>query len=204
MKRDKITIVGAGNIGGATAERIVQTNLADVVLVDDVMIGFQRVNEIEEQEGRKFVHPFNDPRTVLGTGTLGLEFYRQAGSLDLAILPIGDFDVVGYFRFVISGAFSWLILSGAIYLVGRYALEGEGSFQGVLAMTALAHPVLLLVLAARALGLPAFLALLVGTVWFLAILVAGTRVALSLILERAVLAVAGGYVLWLIFSRFLV
>jgi hypothetical protein len=122
----------------------------------------------------------------------------------VAILPFDDFDLAGYLRIVISGGFSWLILSGAIYLVGRYGLEGEGSFQGVLAMTALAHPVLLLVLAARAVGLSPFLALLAGTVWFLAILVAGTRVALDLVLERAVLAVAGGYVLWLLFSRFLV
>jgi hypothetical protein len=51
--------------------------------------------------------------------------------------------------------------------------------------------------------LPDLPALLVGTIWFLAILVAGTRVALSMALERAVLAVAGGYVLWLFLSRFL-
>lgn len=36
MKRDKITIVGAGNIGGATAAQIIQRNLADVVLIDVV------------------------------------------------------------------------------------------------------------------------------------------------------------------------
>lgn len=124
--------------------------------------------------------------------------------LAVSILPLDGLDLIGYLRFVINGAFSWLILSGAIYLVGKFALEGEGSFQGVLAMAALAHPVLLLVLAARALGLPALLALMAGTAWFLAILVAGTRVALSLVLERAVLAVAGGYVLWLLLSRFLI
>lgn len=122
----------------------------------------------------------------------------------VAILGFDGFDLVEYLRFVIRGGFSWLILSGAIYLVGRYVLEGEGSFQGVLATTALAHPVLLVVLAARAIGLPPLLALLAGTAWFLAILVAGSRVALDLAPERAVLAVAGGYVLWLIFSRFLV
>ncbi len=62
---------------------------AAVVLVDDVMIGFERVKQIQHDEQRVLVHPFDDPRTVLGNGTLGLEFYRQAESLDMVILPIG-------------------------------------------------------------------------------------------------------------------
>ena len=122
--------------------------------------------------------------------------------LAVALRPIDGFDLIEYARVVLNGAFSWLILSGMIYLVGRHLLEGEGSWQGVLAMAALAHPVLLAVLVTR-MALVSFLALLLGTVWFLAILVAGTRVALSLALEKAVLAVAGGYVLWLVLSRFL-
>ncbi|MDB4778019.1 threonine/serine dehydratase [bacterium] len=61
----------------------------EVVLVDDVAVGFELVEQIEKDEGRKFVHPFDGPRTVLGTGTCGLEFYRQAQHLDMAILPIG-------------------------------------------------------------------------------------------------------------------
>ncbi len=68
---------------------------------------------------------------------------------------------------------------------------------------ALAHPVLLVLLIAR-LGLSPFLALLASTVWFLAALVAATRVALGFPLERAGVAVAGGYVVWLLMSRFLV
>lgn len=61
----------------------------DIVLVDDVMVGFQKVEQVQQEEGRKFIHPFDGPRTVLGTGTAGLEFYRQVGSLDMAILPVG-------------------------------------------------------------------------------------------------------------------
>jgi malate dehydrogenase len=34
--RNKVTIVGAGNVGAATAQLIVQSGLADVVLVDVV------------------------------------------------------------------------------------------------------------------------------------------------------------------------
>src|SRR3954451_20737527 len=44
---------------------------AEVILVDDVHQAFAKVNEIEETEGRTFVHPFEGFNTVLGTATLG-------------------------------------------------------------------------------------------------------------------------------------
>ncbi len=62
---------------------------AEVVLVDDVHQAFERVHEIEEREGRSFVHPFEGPFTALGTATLGLEFGRQAPDLDAVVVPIG-------------------------------------------------------------------------------------------------------------------
>jgi len=62
---------------------------AAVELVDDVHRAFERVHEIEEQEGRTFIHPFEGPLTALGTATLGLEICQQAGELDAVIVPIG-------------------------------------------------------------------------------------------------------------------
>jgi threonine dehydratase len=62
---------------------------AEVVLVDDVHQAFARAKEIEETEGRTFVHPFEGPLTVLGTATLGLELCEQAPDLDAVIVPIG-------------------------------------------------------------------------------------------------------------------
>src|SRR5919199_4810978 len=62
---------------------------AQVELVDDVHRAFARVREIEEQEGRTFVHPFEGPLTALGTATLGLEVCAQAPGLDAVIIPIG-------------------------------------------------------------------------------------------------------------------
>ena len=40
-------------------------------------------------EGRTFVHPFEGPKTALGTATLGLELVEQAEGLDAVIVPIG-------------------------------------------------------------------------------------------------------------------
>jgi threonine dehydratase len=62
---------------------------AKVELVDDVHRAFERVREIETEEGRTFVHPFEGPLTALGTATLGLELCGQAPDLDAVIIPIG-------------------------------------------------------------------------------------------------------------------
>src|SRR5919201_114799 len=62
---------------------------AQIEIVDDVHRAFARVREIEEQEGRTFIHPFEGPLTALGTATLGLEICEQARNLDAVIIPIG-------------------------------------------------------------------------------------------------------------------
>ena len=62
---------------------------AEVVLVDDVHQAFARVKEIEAEEGRTFIHPFEGPLTALGTATVGLELCAQAPGLDAVIVPIG-------------------------------------------------------------------------------------------------------------------
>ena len=62
---------------------------AEVELMDDVHQAFDRVRQIEAEEGRTFVHPFEGEATVLGPATLGLEFMEQAPDLDAVIIPIG-------------------------------------------------------------------------------------------------------------------
>jgi threonine dehydratase len=62
---------------------------AEVELVEDAHRAFERVHEIEAEEGRTFVHPFEGPLTALGTATLGLEFCRQVPELEAVIIPIG-------------------------------------------------------------------------------------------------------------------
>jgi len=62
---------------------------AEVVMADNGAAAFERVHQIEKEEGRFFVHPFNGYRTVLGTATLGYEWATQAPKLDAVIVPIG-------------------------------------------------------------------------------------------------------------------
>ncbi len=62
---------------------------AEVIMVDHVSQAFDKIGEIQEKEGRTFVHPFEGPLIVLGTASLGWEYYHQVQQLDAAILPIG-------------------------------------------------------------------------------------------------------------------
>lgn len=62
---------------------------ATVELVDDVHEAFHRVKEIEKEENRAFIHPFEGEKTALGTATVGLEFAQDVPELDAVIVPIG-------------------------------------------------------------------------------------------------------------------
>jgi threonine dehydratase len=62
---------------------------ATIELVDHVALAFDRVHQIQQEEGRHFVHPFEGPDTILGTATVGLEFATQVTDLDAVIIPIG-------------------------------------------------------------------------------------------------------------------
>jgi threonine dehydratase len=62
---------------------------AEIVFVEDTREGFTRVQQIQEEEKRAFIHPFDGPYTVLGDATLGLEWMRQTPDLDAIIIPIG-------------------------------------------------------------------------------------------------------------------
>jgi threonine dehydratase len=62
---------------------------AEIEQLDDIRAAFARVEEIERTEGRKFLHPFEGEHMALGSATLGMEFLRQTGQLDVLFVPIG-------------------------------------------------------------------------------------------------------------------
>jgi len=72
---------------------------AEIELVDDVHAAFDRVRQIESAEGRTFVHPFEGPKTALGTASVGMEFVEQvrdAGSrLDVVLVAAGGGGLTG-------------------------------------------------------------------------------------------------------------
>ena len=72
---------------------------AKVELVDNVHDAFDRVREIEAAEGRTFVHPYEGPKTALGTASIGLEFVEQVAaagaSLDAVVVAAGGGGLTG-------------------------------------------------------------------------------------------------------------
>jgi len=70
---------------------------AEIILADNPLDAFDRVKIIEQEEGRTFIHPFEGPLTLQGTGTAGMEFAHQVPQLDAMILPIGGGGLCGGF-----------------------------------------------------------------------------------------------------------
>jgi threonine dehydratase len=62
---------------------------AEVELANSIHAGFKRVGQIEKEEGRALIHPFEGLHTAIGTATLGHEFCEQVPDLDAVIVPIG-------------------------------------------------------------------------------------------------------------------
>lgn len=50
---------------------------------------YDYARELCEEEGRIFIHPFNDPAIIAGQGTIGLELLEQNPYLDTILVPIG-------------------------------------------------------------------------------------------------------------------
>ncbi len=55
---------------------------------------FTRANAIAQEEGRTFIHPYDDPTIVAGAGTCGLEMMEDVPGLDTLIIPIGGGGII--------------------------------------------------------------------------------------------------------------
>ena len=90
---------------------------ATVELVENVHEAFERVHDIVAAEGRTFVHPYEGPKTALGTASIGLEFIdqvRAAGSsLDAVLVASGGGGLTGG----VACAVKQMSPSTAVYVV---------------------------------------------------------------------------------------
>ena len=55
---------------------------------------FERLHELEQQTGRVFVHPFDDPIVVAGAGTVGLEILEDVPGVDTIVVACGGGGLV--------------------------------------------------------------------------------------------------------------
>ena len=62
---------------------------AEVIIGGDGPACFALAEQIVEEEGRSFIHPFDGHNVTLGTATLGIEICEQMGPLDALVIPVG-------------------------------------------------------------------------------------------------------------------
>ena len=51
--------------------------------------GYERARELADTDGLTLVHPYDDPRIIAGTGTIGLELLGDAPEIDTIVVPVG-------------------------------------------------------------------------------------------------------------------
>jgi hypothetical protein len=97
----------------------------------------------------------------------------------------------------------WLAYSGLLLAVVRFIFQGSGGYATLLRITGFAYPTLLLVIFTARLGLPAIPALVLGALWFLAIVATGVRYEGDLPIERAAASAGLAFVAWIIIALIL-
>lgn len=62
---------------------------AEVIIAGSVHEAFDTAQQIQDEEGRFFVHPFEGMPIALGTGCVGLEICEQVEGFDALLVPVG-------------------------------------------------------------------------------------------------------------------
>ncbi|HEY3174758.1 MAG TPA: threonine/serine dehydratase [Candidatus Polarisedimenticolia bacterium] len=62
---------------------------AEVILHGEISETFRRMEEIREERGLVFIHPFDDDATIAGQGTVGLEIFDDLPGVDTVVVGIG-------------------------------------------------------------------------------------------------------------------
>ncbi|WP_254272662.1 threonine ammonia-lyase [Haloarcula marina] len=63
----------------------------------------EKAHEIEREEGRTYVHAFDDDYVMAGQGTIGLEIYEDLPSVDTVVVPIGGGGLISGIATALKG-----------------------------------------------------------------------------------------------------
>jgi threonine dehydratase len=64
---------------------------------------FRRLEVLLEETGRTLVHPFDDPLTIAGQGTVGLEILEDLPDVDTIVVPIGGGGLIAGIAIAVAG-----------------------------------------------------------------------------------------------------
>jgi threonine dehydratase len=63
----------------------------------------ERAHEIEREEGRYYLHAFDDPAVIAGQGTIGLEILEDLPNVDTVVVPIGGGGLISGIATAVAG-----------------------------------------------------------------------------------------------------
>jgi threonine dehydratase len=64
---------------------------------------FERLRALQQETGRTLVHPFDDPFTLAGQGTVGLEILEDVPDVETIVVPIGGGGLIGGIAAAVAG-----------------------------------------------------------------------------------------------------
>lgn len=67
----------------------------EVIMADNAHSAFELAEQIQHDEGRFLVHPYEGPDVATGTGTIGLEIFEQIENIDAIVVSIGGGGLIG-------------------------------------------------------------------------------------------------------------
>ena len=120
----------------------------------------------------------------------------------LSLLAGARFTFTGAVSIAISALFSWLIIAGLTWAAAKFVFDASGDYAPVLRVAGFAFPATLLLLVTVRL-FPNVFGLLLGYVWFVVALGAGTQEVLDMKREHAVASAAMGFIGWLLLQALL-
>ena len=77
---------------GASEQKIAATRAYGAAVdleADGPAQAFDRLHELMDETGRALVHPFDDPLTIAGQGTVGLEILEDVPETSVLVVPVG-------------------------------------------------------------------------------------------------------------------
>ncbi|MEF8976980.1 MAG: threonine ammonia-lyase [Halapricum sp.] len=87
---------------------------------EDYDAAAEQAHEIEREEGRTYVHAFDDEMVMAGQGTIGLEIYEDLPEVETVVVPIGGGGLISGIATALKGK------NGDIRVIGVQA-EGAAS-----------------------------------------------------------------------------
>lgn len=120
-----------------------------------------------------------------------------ATGIILALAGPATFSMSLLFQVLVNSLFMWLVITALVWASAKFVLEASGEYATVLRVVGFATPTLLVWLVTVRF-FDSALGIILGALWFLAVIAAGLRVVMEMPTDRAWAAAGMGFAGWLL------